>query len=120
MRQSVDSLSGIPPLQLRHQLKESWDTWVDIINEKNLYETADNIIRAKYPKNIKNISNIKPCNIKTPEFNNRDEIEQIYNEINLLIEGYENLILNALMWATLCNSSESKTSLDDYLKKIDV
>jgi len=117
MRQSLDALSGITPHQLRHHLKENWDTWVEVINEKKLYDNIDSIIYIKYSKNIKNISNTKPCDIKLTKLNSDTDIEDTYNKIYSIIESCDNLTMNALMWATLCNSSGDRMKLDAYLKK---
>jgi len=116
MRQSLDSLSGTTPLQVRHELKNNWDTWVEVVNEKNLYKTLDEIITTKYTKNIKVISKIKPCEIEIPDINTKDNIEFVYNKIIESMKGCESLTINALLWATLCDKSGNRMRLDKYIQ----
>lgn len=113
-RRSLDSLIGHTPLQLRHNLKENWCSWVSMLNNSSLYDSVDNIVIQKFNQNIKEISKIQPSSIVISESHINKNIEHTYNDIINLLGCHENLTLHALFWATLCSESR-KMRLQKYL-----
>ena len=57
------------------------------------------------------IDNIKPFTVSTI----KDNLEDIYNDITVLVEDHKSLTVNALLWAALCHSG-TKLRLKDFIK----
>ena len=115
VRRALDEASGYTSLQLRHKLKENWSDWVGLIKENEVYNNVNEIIFKKYYNDIDDISNIKPSNIEIPDISIKDNLEDIYNDITVLVEDHKSLTVNALLWAALCRSG-TKLRLKDFIK----
>lgn len=118
VRQSLYELSGHTPLQLKHHLKKDWCVWCNILHENGIYDKVNDIVSKKYSRNIEEISKVSPIDIEINEnVYKKGDTENTYKDITFLLEDYNKITLNALMWASLCKSTGNKMRLQKYINE---
>lgn len=117
VNQSLADLTGQTPLQLRHYLKENWNNFIQLSEEKGTTAEINSIIYNNLFRDIKHISDTKPSMLEvedTPQLK-LEQINSMYDQIIKLIPEHKKVTIYALCWASLCN--HQKKTFVDYIEK---